>query len=197
MKKVLLFAVMVGSCFGGLVEWQGVDWTTYPDVSATEDVSGGLTVVSTGGFWVRLDHGIPGTDYFGVSVDLDEGPQSALMVADYDGSTEAEIAINFPAGEIGYDNGTGTFTWDPIAALPGVGQHTVSFEKGIDGLVTINLNGSFLWKATTGYEIDTIQQTLVGAIPPDGTGYFGDYTIPEPATMALLALGGLLIRKRK
>ena len=198
MKKVLLLLIVVSVSaisLAGTDIWKGGTWTEYIDGIATVNGSDHLVVTTTAspGF-TRL---LTDTDYFQITVDLDQGPQSTVMVGDYTPVVGAQIAVNFPAGQIGYedyDTGPLGWTWDNVS-MPTGGIHTLAFTKAAGGLVSIDLDGSSLWTAPAGYEIDTIEQALAGAM--NGTGYFTDYAVPEPATMALLALGGLLIRRKK
>ena len=134
------------------------------------------------------------TSYFELTVDLDNGPQSACMVADYI-AQGAQIIVDFSGGQIVTIDIPGGMVPHTVA-LPTTGVHKIDFNLGGDNLIDIELNDVFLWGASTGLEMDTMQNVYAGAMTP-GKGVFTSFAIPEPATLALLGLGGLLLRKRK
>ena len=142
-----------------------------------------------------------------VSFDLGLGSEPVVQVSDYIGSTDkAQFIIDVAAWVLLYDDyddfPPAVFTQAPLnAALkptaPGV--YKLGFNIGTGGLLDVTIDGVALWSAPVGLEIDGISELRLGAGSNQlgGTGVYTDLVIPEPTTLALLGLGGLLLRRRK
>ena len=208
MKKTFL-VVMVLSVVAvshANVTWEGLDWAPNPVATNLSVISNNLHVTSTGIGWAEYDDSIiVNSD---VSFDLDIGSEPVVQVSDYVGSTNrAQFIIDVAAWTLYYDEyddgGTSNVNFVPVslasALQPTSGIHTLGFVIGTGGLLDVSIDGSALWSAPVGLEIDGISELRLGAgsNQQGGTGVYTDLVIPEPTTLALLGLGGLLLRRRK
>ena len=96
---VLFLAVSISTLsLAGTVTWKGDTWVEYIDGIAAVDGSDSLVVTTTA--MPGLTRLLYDTDFFEVTVDLDQGPESTIMVADYSPNLGAQIAVNMSSGPI-------------------------------------------------------------------------------------------------
>jgi hypothetical protein len=96
-------------------------------------------------------------------------PTSDPVVVDY----SAQDLIDFDLGGLGYTGGMKTVFWgDPVLTPNPAGMWYTIGVTGTPGTVIVMADSS-------------------------GTPLGGSVVIPEPATIALLCIGGLLLRKKK
>jgi uncharacterized membrane protein len=84
---------------------------------------------------------------------------------------------------------------DPLACVWEDGENLVYLKQWLSNNYDLNIGA---WTLTNAIGISTDGSTIVGyGINPDGIAEGWVASVPEPMTLSLLALGGLLIRKCK
>ena len=176
MKK--LFVLLLVLCMASLAGATTVSW-----------VDEGLTIIATPGEVVRLE------------VSSDDGLYALNAIATVQGGDVIVGAISSGEPII-----LSSYGWDPgLSFLPiGIGTPTVEIGIGTFGAPLSGVVAYFDVLYTSGEQIVSIADGMtfggsgdVNFLPPE----FSDGVvtiIPEPATLALLSLGGLaLLRRRK
>ena len=100
-------------------------------------------------------------------------------------SADGSIVVGYSESALGYE----AFVWDTDNGMR-------NLKDVLEGDYGLDLTG---WTLREAWDISADGLTIVGyGINPDGNTEAWAATIPEPATVLLLSLGGLaLLRKRK
>lgn len=134
-----------------------------------------------------------------VTVEYDDSTQSSISPASFTLSTTFDSGMHFTGGTFAFINDT-----DSSVLLSG-NVIAVDFEEAL-GFLVGNGSAQVLVSNLTGYpvgasDIVSITFNLDPAFTDFAQNYTGDskvnFLVPEPATLALLTLGGLMLRKRK
>jgi len=136
-----------------------------------------------------------------VTIDYDNGdPQGEINPASFYLKTQHDSGMHFAGGTFVFTDNTGVASTIISGTVIGVDfSNAGSFlvGEGTAEVLVSNLAGYPLGSS----EIVSITFNLDPAFTDFGQDYSGlskvNFLVPEPATMALLALGGMLIRKRK
>lgn len=205
MKKIFLALslLLVTASYSEAASWEGLDWNPVNDEYTTVTIENGNLVVNstntTTPGWARA---YTDTDYFEISVDMDLGPESTIMIDAWQGiSGGDQLGLNISGQILFYDDDGGAPTQVSLAMPTDDDEiHTYSFKRGVDGNVTINLDGSLLWTSDgVPFDLD-ISMTSVLAGAMNGTGVFTSAsTVPIPPSILLLgsAFIGLLGFRKK
>lgn len=177
-KKLLITALImlfgtgfaVATPIGTEVTWEGMIWQQIGSGEfKTEGVPPDDIFNITTPAFPGLAQTVTATDYFQVGVDMDAGPRSAVLIADYStGGPQVQIGLQLPFGRVGYAIGN-TWNWDGLA-MPTTGTNTYTFERSDTGIVSLLLDGNSIWETPTGYEMNSITHLRLGAL--GGTGVF-------------------------
>ena len=153
------------------------------DISVSVDITRGAATIMR--FWDKQN--VPGV--------TEPGPNNVYLKDVYESATTWKLVVV----DGSYD------THDLFTGLPQGAFSDLSFVFGSDGSTTISLNGGTpvaivnYWGATVAPEM--FWSGSVGTSASDAVVYFDDVAvnIPEPVTMSLLAIGGVLglLRRRR
>ena len=170
MKKLLVVLVCLAMASVASANFKIVDSLGNSDI--TVSAAGSMTLYLT----------YTGTDLcmYDVEIDADNSAAFSSIVCNGPGSGYEDYVEPSISGYLlevvgGYDNGT-EFAADTILA-----QWDVTYGFGSNTIVS-------------GYDYMSVDENWGTVSDPSVTGF--EIIVPEPATIALLCLGGLLIRKK-
>lgn len=181
MKKfyVVLAILLVSQFAVAGVEFIGVD-----GVDTAFDAGTGVLTMSASSLVITLD-------YDGAT------PQSSINPGSFDMTTTLVSGGHFAGGTFAFTDTSGTLLSGNIVAIDFAAVFDLMVGSG-DAVVTVeNLDGNLLGAA----EIVSISFNLDPAVSDFSQSFTGltkvNFIVPEPATMAILGLGSLLVIRRK
>jgi hypothetical protein len=160
---------------------------------------------------VPIDEGAPGSatnplkdsDYIEILINVDPKVMSVDALVEVAGPAQVTGAVNLSdCANYGWDT---SLSFDPILTTTTADIGVGDFAGGPDtdtigGYITLHCTGAgpvtvtLMGNQTFGGSYDLSGSPIPGS---EITGTLTIHQIPEPATLALLGLGGLLLRRRK
>jgi hypothetical protein len=197
--------------------YNGSTWTTLDVPGAISTIINGISGSNLVGYYQNApsgtnEHGFLYNTMTQVWTTIDKPGASSTSIFGIDGSNLVGEYYVAYSEEHGFLYNTATQTWTTIDR-PGTGDTRITGISG-NSLVGLNTSGyhGFLYDGTTWTTLDPPGSILTYIFGIGGDNIVGHYitfdgvyshghgfvyTIPEPATLTLLALGGLVLLRRR